>query len=792
MSKKRQKTQCPLLQCRKFIADLPRHMRLVHDWTKENSRFVKSKFGLRKSHTKKKVTTKYKDHHHPRHCPVDDCQAIVKRLPPHLKNIHRLKQGDEIYQHLLSSAKRASVIKPKKNFSLVNRDKKTFKTLGEALLKGPVLTDSSDEDDSTVELSSENLSTSSSSTESDEEEKEASREKRDGKPTLPNETEQTNYESSYLMKMFLDYLVSPDCGKRDEAASKQCAQQVKCILSVIDKENNITSLFDRLLIRDAFLKRYAEQKKHFDPRTIKSYLKSLHHFYNFILAEKFTGFNKEDIISMQANVTRWSSAYTGLVREVAWEKMDRHRKTRITPEEIVKFENSSTIRNIITVLGRLGEGKNYMITQDIFTTGRDFVAVEIFINNGHRPAPIRNMTLLNYREAKFDPDDDQYSMTVMKHKGTRPHGPAEIILTQTLYGWLKLYVDHLRSAVTNDNRDDSRVYVTWYGQGLKKGGTVSNCLNSIWKKAGFKKRICANKFRKCAVTVTRENAPPDSRVHDDVACLMRHEKATGDRWYLLEENEKKARRAAKVLPMLMRKCSSEPIAATSTITRPPSSTSSITHIYTEIESSNEKFGIDAPCDVSKKTDNKDSSKDCGIENTNKRKIWSEEETLEIKTLFEEEINDPKLTIEAVRKKIPSSTLLKDFTPKRVYDKIYSIRRYSKPDQVNAELPEEQEDLPTKIRRTLLQKNEEDRDYVPDAELPYEQDNVPTKARHSLLRKPEEDRDYIPDASLDIDNIDIMAPTRMSQRVNPISTGGGVFHPMPSKWLRTPQRNKLAP
>ena len=29
-------------------------------------------------------------------------------------------------------------------------------------------------------------------------------------------------------------------------------------------------------------------------------------------------------------------------------------------------------------------------------------------------------------------------------------------------------------------------------------------------------------------------------------------------------------------------------------------------------------------------------------------------------------------------------------------------------------------------------------------------------------------------------------------VNPISTGGGVFHPMPSEWLRTPQRSKLAP
>ena len=32
----------------------------------------------------------------------------------------------------------------------------------------------------------------------------------------------------------------------------------------------------------------------------------------------------------------------------------------------------------------------------------------------------------------------------------------------------------------------------------------------------------------------------------------------------------------------------------------------------------------------------------------------------------------------------------------------------------------------------------------------------------------------------------------NQDVNPISTWGGCFPPMPSKWLRTPQRNKLAP
>ena len=33
---------------------------------------------------------------------------------------------------------------------------------------------------------------------------------------------------------------------------------------------------------------------------------------------------------------------------------------------------------------------------------------------------------------------------------------------------------------------------------------------------------------------------------------------------------------------------------------------------------------------------------------------------------------------------------------------------------------------------------------------------------------------------------------INMSLNPICTGGGVFHPMPSKWLRTPQRNKLTP
>ena len=51
-----------------------------------------------------------------------------------------------------------------------------------------------------------------------------------------------------------------------------------------------------------------------------------------------------------------------------------------------------------------------------------------------------------------------------------------------------------------------------------------------------------------------------------------------------------------------------------------------------------------------------------------------------------------------------------------------------------------------------------------------------------------------DISLD-DVREVMQNYAKEHSINPISTGGGgggVFHPMPSKWLRTPQRNKLAP
>ena len=313
----------------------------------------------------------------------------------------------------------------------------------------------------------------------------------------------------------------------------------------------------------------------------------------------------------------------------------------------MQFERSQVIRNIITILGKLGQGKKVFITQDIFITGRDLCAVEIFINNGHRPAPVRNMTMLNYKQAIYNVGDDQYTITVMKHKGTRPHGPATVILNETLFGWLKLYIEHLRPTVTSDKSDESCVFLTWTGEPFGKGGAVSNALNSIWRKSGFKQRICANKFRDCAITEVRENLEPGSKFHDDFAGLMGYKRKTADDWYLLDDSQRKAKRAAKILPQLMRRT------ATSTITQPPQTASVMQSLHTE-KTNVHAAVTDANVNVIKSQGEINS----GIGKTkSNRKVWDEEETEEVKSVFKYEINKSEITMAGVKMKISDNSIL---------------------------------------------------------------------------------------------------------------------------------------
>ena len=160
--------------------------------------------------------------------------------------------------------------------------------------------------------------------------------------------------------------------------------QIKNILSLIEAERRVMSLFDCSLLNDKFV-RYAEQK--YVPQTSKSYFMSLRHFYSYVLAEKpVIDATTELVTQMMEKVKRWSSSYKRSSQKRKWEKMEEDRVELVIPEKIQHFERSQAARDAVILLGKLSGAHSIEITQSHYTLLRDFLLVQILIDKPGRSA----------------------------------------------------------------------------------------------------------------------------------------------------------------------------------------------------------------------------------------------------------------------------------------------------------------------------------------------------------------------------------------------------------------------
>ena len=81
--------------------------------SKEHARTAVIHFGMRKkcalpekkTNTKDKnvvIGSKRKHYHYYHYCPIHGSMALVKRMPPHLKQMHKLQPGSHEYIYALS------------------------------------------------------------------------------------------------------------------------------------------------------------------------------------------------------------------------------------------------------------------------------------------------------------------------------------------------------------------------------------------------------------------------------------------------------------------------------------------------------------------------------------------------------------------------------------------------------------------------------------------------------------------------------------------------------------------
>ena len=282
---------CPSETCGAQVIHLPRHLQDVHGWSKEHARTAVIRFGMRKKYAftepgkapKKKKNTedknvvigsKRKDYHHYHYCPIHGCMALVKRMPPHLKQVHKLQPGSHEYISALSR-----VWGPVRESNMAPYHKRPQKSTSVIALEDDVadaMEESTDQNETDDNISLD---------------------------------ESSNFDFSSAAARFEAWLKPADGGNLDETTSKQHRAQIVKILKVIDSGQVLTSLFDERLINETFLEGYA--KKKYYPKATKSYLMSLRHFYSCCLRESSRcdiSITAENILALKEKVTRWSSS----------------------------------------------------------------------------------------------------------------------------------------------------------------------------------------------------------------------------------------------------------------------------------------------------------------------------------------------------------------------------------------------------------------------------------------------------------------------------------------------------
>jgi len=102
---------------------------------------------------------------------------------------------------------------------------------------------------------------------------------------------------------------------------------------VIRAKQDLSILCDRSLLRDSFFNSHCRGKA-YNPGTIQTFLRSLGHFYDFITSENLEQFDQDKVRQMNVRLTMWKSAYVKDHQIANMKKLERERRTKITPADI--------------------------------------------------------------------------------------------------------------------------------------------------------------------------------------------------------------------------------------------------------------------------------------------------------------------------------------------------------------------------------------------------------------------------------------------------------------------------
>ena len=195
------------------------------------------------------------------------------------------------------------------------------------------------------------------------------------------------------------------------------------------------------------------------------------------------------------------------------------------------------------------------MTQANYTLTRDFLLLQISIDNANRAGALANMKMGELNSAVKH--DDEYVVHVSDQKTFTTHGPARIILSPKLYSWMAIFVREARSKVAGTTANpNSNVFLTWNGEPMVSS-QINKAIISVWKKAQVDGNPSSTLLRKSAVSRVH-TASESNEARGNLADLMAHNLQTANKYYRLQKKSKSSVQASKQLRSIMREQSDHP------------------------------------------------------------------------------------------------------------------------------------------------------------------------------------------------------------------------------------------
>jgi len=257
---------------------------------------------------------------------------------------------------------------------------------------------------------------------------------------------------------FKNWLVSPDARNKPLRQANQHVVQVSKIWAASSSGiYDIEPLFNRINIRDNWLVEFESSNK--EPATVKAYIESLRHFYNFVISDEpkmFREFLKK-CPGLVVVCTSWISNYRKKQKQSRWKKDLKQLSQLFTPADIKRLD----VSNVVKYAKKLLKTRNCPPSMKEFTTMRDYLLMYLCLDNASRTGALANMTLDEFQRSKCL--SGSYRINVLLHKTLATSGPACIVASVQLMAELNSYVFVRNSlhGVTCEPTDN--VFISWSG-----------------------------------------------------------------------------------------------------------------------------------------------------------------------------------------------------------------------------------------------------------------------------------------------------------------------------------------